>query len=272
MEPSVTRDSEDNNSEETRRQQRRLQGGIEEAHYVFRIRDRLRKEILVPLRKVLELLKVYIGANDWNLIPYKRVSSLAMKIYKGKFFKHDTERFKKYLEDVEASKSKIVVGALLPHEIIASLRDSDGGQVVELQWKRMLEDMLKLGKMKNCLAVCDVSGSLSGKSMEVCVALGLLVSELCDEPWKGKVITFSRDPALHLIKGERLQSKTDFKKRMHWEMNTDFQKVFDLLLQVAVNGKLKPENMINRIFVFSDMEFDQASRNRWETDYKVGLH
>ncbi|KAL6208013.1 hypothetical protein ACLB2K_018965 [Fragaria x ananassa] len=100
----------------------------------------------------------------------------------------------------------------------------------------MVEDMLKLGKMKNCLAVCDVSGSMSGKPMEVCVALGLLVSELCDEPWKGKVITFSRDPALYLIKGESLQWKTDFIRRMHWGMNIDFQKMFDLLLQVAVIG------------------------------------
>lgn len=68
------------------------------------------------------------------------------------------------------------------------------------------------------------------------MALGLLVSELCDEPWKGKVITFSRDPALYLIKGESLQWKTDFIRRMHWGMNIDFQKMFDLLLQVAVIG------------------------------------
>ncbi|KAI5330395.1 hypothetical protein L3X38_029793 [Prunus dulcis] len=56
---------------------------------------------------------------------------------------------------------------------------------------------------------------------------------------------------------------------MDWGMNTDFQKVFDLLLQVAVNGNLKPEHMIKRIFVFSDMEFDEASSNSWETDYEV---
>ncbi|KAI5330399.1 hypothetical protein L3X38_029797 [Prunus dulcis] len=56
---------------------------------------------------------------------------------------------------------------------------------------------------------------------------------------------------------------------MEWGMNTDFQKVFDLLLQVAVNGNLKPEHMIKRIFVFSDMEFDQASSNSWETDYEA---
>lgn len=52
-------------------------------------------------------------------------------------------------------------------------------------------------------------------------------------------------------------------------MNTDFQKVFDLILEVAVNGKLKEDQMVKRLFVFSDMEFDKASRNNWETDYEA---
>ncbi|KAL6281567.1 hypothetical protein ACE6H2_018448 [Prunus campanulata] len=56
---------------------------------------------------------------------------------------------------------------------------------------------------------------------------------------------------------------------MEWGGNTNFQKVFDLLLQVAVKGRLKPEHMIKMIFVFSDMEFDQASTNSWETDYQI---
>lgn len=37
---------------------------IEEAHYAYRMRDRLRKEVLVPLRKALELSEVYIGQNQ----------------------------------------------------------------------------------------------------------------------------------------------------------------------------------------------------------------
>ncbi|KAL6188180.1 hypothetical protein ACLB2K_039573 [Fragaria x ananassa] len=36
-------------------------------------------------------------------------------------------------------------------------------------------------------------------------------------------------------------------------------KVFELLLQVDVDGNLKPEQMIKRVYVFSDMEFDQAT-------------
>ncbi|KAK2429591.1 hypothetical protein QL285_028016 [Trifolium repens] len=243
--------------------------GVEEAHYAYRVRDRLRKDVLVPLRKVLELPEVFIGANQWSLIPYNRVASVAMKLYKEKFLKHDKERFEKYLEDVKSGKTTIAAGALLPHEIIGSLGDGDGGEVAELQWKRMVDDLLKKGKMRNCLAVCDVSGSMYGIPMEVSVALGLLVSELSDEPWKGKVITFSANPQLHVIQGDNLRSKTDFVRDMDWGGNTDFQKVFDRILDVAVNGNLKEDQMIKRIFVFSDMEFDEASKNPWETDYQT---
>ncbi|KAK6241800.1 hypothetical protein SCA6_007189 [Theobroma cacao] len=106
--------------------------GIEEAHYAYRVRDRLRKEVLVPLHKVLELLEVYIGANKWDSIPYNKVASVAMTFYKEKFLKHDKWRFSKYLEDVKAGKSTIAADALLPHEIITSLDDNDDGDVLEL--------------------------------------------------------------------------------------------------------------------------------------------
>ncbi|KAE8009142.1 hypothetical protein FH972_005595 [Carpinus fangiana] len=76
-----------------------------------------------------------------------------------------------------------------------SLLDDDAAiQVADLQWKRMVEDLSKKGKLGNCLAVCDISGSMFGTPWEVSVAMGLLVSDLSEEPWKGKVITFSESP------------------------------------------------------------------------------
>ncbi|KAK2373876.1 hypothetical protein QL285_074880 [Trifolium repens] len=248
--------------------------GVEEAHYAYRVRDRLRKDVLVPLRKVLELPEVFMSANQWGLIPYNRVASTAMAFNAEFFLKYDKERFEKYLEDVKAGKTTIAPGVLLAHEyVLESSRVVGTGDVYELQWKRMVDDLLKKGKMRNCLAVCDVSrsmnGSLNGASMQVSVALGLLVSELSDEPWKGKVITFSAKPHLHLIQGDDLKSKSEFSRKMDWGMNADLQKVFDCILEVAVNGNLKEDQMIKRIFVFSDMEFDQASANSWETDYQA---
>lgn len=74
--------------------------------------------------------------------------------------------------------------------------------------------------MKNCLAICDVSGSMAGTPMELSVALGVLVSELSVEPWKGKLITFSNNRKLQIIEGEDLISKVEFVRHMEWGMNT----------------------------------------------------
>ncbi|XP_060186472.1 uncharacterized protein LOC132615896 [Lycium barbarum] len=241
----------------------------DDAHYAYRVRNRLRKDVLVPLHKALEIPEVYICANKWEELPYKRVPSVAMKMYKKLFYKHDKKRFEQYLDDVKSGKTTIAAGALLPHEIIASLDDSTGPGVAELQWERMVNDLAKKGKLTNCMAVCDVSGSMIRTPMEVSVALGLLISELSEEPWKGKLITFSENPEFHIVKGENLSQKTGFIRRMEWGSNTDFQQVFDKILEVAVKGKLSEGQMIKRLFVFSDMEFDQASRRPWETDYQV---
>ncbi|XP_073025467.1 uncharacterized protein [Primulina eburnea] len=245
--------------------------GIGEDQYVFRVRNRLRKEVLVPLHQVLKLPEVYMSAKQWEAVPYERVASVAMRNYTDIFLHRDNKRFKEYLENVKAGNAKITAGALLPHEIIEkNSKGSSGAAIVsELQWKRIVDDLLKKGKLTNCLAVCDVSGSMYGTPMEVAVALGLLVSELSEEPWKGHVITFSAEPELHLIKPGNLRSKTEFIRNMDAGYNTDFQRVFDRILEVAVNGNLGEDKMIKRLFVFSDMEFDEASVSPWETDYMV---
>ncbi|KAJ6838501.1 uncharacterized protein M6B38_321130 [Iris pallida] len=245
---------------------------LEDEHYAYRVRLRLRRDVLVPLREALDLPEVYMSGGRWGSPPYSRVASVAMKNYTKIFKKHDEERFDEYLSKVKEGKAKIAAGALLPHEILASVReeDDDGtNEVAELQWQRMVRDMTEKGSLKSCIAVCDVSGSMGGNPMEVCIALGILTSEVSEEPWKGRVITFSGNPQLHKIEGGSLKEKMRFVRSMDWGMNTDFQKVFDRLLEVAVEGKLEKEKMIRRIFVFSDMEFDQASANNWGTDYEV---
>ncbi|CAN6246944.1 unnamed protein product [Urochloa humidicola] len=243
---------------------------LADEHYAYRARERLRKAALVPLRRALKLPEVFISARAWGSVSYTRVASVAMSNYKELFLKHDADRFNAYLADVKSGKKKIAAGALLPHEIVSSsLSDEDDGGVADLQWQRMVDDMRALGKLSNCVAVCDVSGSMSGIPMDVCVALGLLVSELSEEPWRGRVITFSERPELHRIAGETLAEKASFVRDMDWGMNTDFQAVFDKVLEVAAGAGLAPEKMVRRVLVFSDMEFDQASARPWETDYEA---
>ncbi|KAF8691908.1 hypothetical protein HU200_040027 [Digitaria exilis] len=235
---------------------------LSEEHYAYSVLRRLRREVLVPLRKVLELPEVYMSAQRWSELPYTRVASVAMRRYKDLFKKHDEARFDKYLEDVEAGKAKIAAdrGRRLPRR---------GRRRFGAAWRRMVEDLRKKGSLSNCIAVCDVSESMSGTPMEVCVALGLLISELSEKPWAGRVITFSSTPQIHKIEGKTLAQKMSFIKRMDWNMNTNFQAVFDRILHMAVDGRLAKDKMIRTVFVFSDMEFDQASFRPWETDYQA---
>ncbi|KAE9453044.1 hypothetical protein C3L33_15059, partial [Rhododendron williamsianum] len=196
---------------------------IEEAHYAYKVRNRLRREVL-SLSTSPEIRSLHMRSK-WKT-SLQRVPSVAMKLYKKLFYKHERSVrgvFRKGEEREEHNRA----GALLPHEIIKSLDDDTGPEVAELQWKRMVDDMAKKGKLTNCMAICDVSGSMEGIPMEVSVALGLLISELSEKPWKGKLITFSANPQLHQIKGDSLQSKTEFIRDMDWGVNTDFQKVFE---------------------------------------------
>ncbi|KAI3935271.1 hypothetical protein MKW92_013259 [Papaver armeniacum] len=187
----------------------------------------------------------------------------------------------------ENKKYKIASGALLPYQIIQSLRyeEENDCSLAELQWKRMVEDLSRMGKLKDGLAIADVSGSMTGTPMDVSVALGLLISEMSHEPWKGKLITFTQNPELKKIEGETLRSKTEFIRRMECGFPPGFKKVFDQILHVAVEGNLKEDQMIKRLFVFTDMEFHEANSGysphtyshlsgrdaaeKWETDYQV---
>ncbi|CAN6200936.1 unnamed protein product [Urochloa humidicola] len=242
-----------------------LPENLEEEYYAYRVRRLLHKEALVPLRCALKLPEIFMSAKAWGEVVYSRVASVAMKNYKDFFEKHDAERFGLFLADVKSGKAKIAAGALLPHEIL----EQKGDEVAALQWDRIVSDLRGIGTLNNCIAVCDVSGSMWGVAMDVCVALGLLVSELCEEPWHHRVITFSQQPQIHRVTGNTLWEKAQFIRHMDWGGNTNFQAVFDKILSVAVAGKLPPERMVKKVFVFSDMEFDEASSRPWETDYEA---
>ncbi|DBA76510.1 TPA: hypothetical protein ACH3X2_008568 [Trebouxia sp. C0005] len=251
--------------------------------YVARIKSLYHKQVLVPLRKCLDVPEVCMSANAWNEVKYARVASVCMRNNKGHFEKHDQERFTKYLQDVKAGKKKIASGALKPHQLVSEamrhtglleVQDfleadeveeytnrstSLGLETMELQWTSYVNNLKASGCLSNALAVCDVSGSMSGQPMEVAIALSMLVAEVTAPPFNETVCTFSAQPQLHTIKGETLVQKVNELQRMDWGMNTDLNAVFTLILQRALASNILPEQMIETLFVFSDMQFDEAT-------------
>lgn len=52
-------------------------------------------------------------------------------------------------------------------------------------------------------------------------------------------------------------------ERMGWDMNTDLNAAFQLVLDRACAADIPPEQMLDTIFIFSDMQFDQAVGGQW---------
>ena len=121
-----------------------------------------------------------MGAGRWAEIKYSAVPAICMKLCKILFAEHDEVRFSAYLEKVAKGEAKINVGALQPHDLIKSAQETDGS-VAMLQWAALVEQVRSHAQLQDCIAVCDVSGSMEtlaapGVScMDVAMALSLLI-------------------------------------------------------------------------------------------------
>ncbi|QRV87398.1 hypothetical protein RhiJN_15416 [Ceratobasidium sp. AG-Ba] len=274
------------------------------------LRGYYRRWIISPLRRFTDVTEVKMAGNNWDKIDYRHVPSECMKNNKGHFFKHDEKRLTDYLADVATGKSKISGATLLPHDLliealkatqaapsgdkhtpeaavkaeIARRLGESNKQIIEAQWNSLLDRMRESGALDNSLALVDVSGSMGSigylpekKSPHVqpifpAVALGILLAQLAKPPFKDMFITFSATPELLTLKPGGLAEQARWMIGTDWGMNTNYEAVFlKLLLPTAVENKVKPEDMVKRLFVFSDMQFDESqtgdSDGGWETTH-----
>jgi hypothetical protein len=112
---------------------------------------------------------------------------------------------------------------------------------------------------ENAIAVVDVSGSMSGTPMEVAIGLGIYLAEHAKGVYKDRFITFSGNPKLQKVEGNSLATKVNGLRKADWDMNTDIEKVFKLILDAAVTNKIPQEEMLDKLYIISDMEFDAAT-------------
>jgi hypothetical protein len=283
------------------------------------LRSFYQRWVLTELRQISACPEPLMASRRWTEINYSRVPSICMNNNGGHFFAHDPKGFEKYLVKVESGKGSISGAAILPHELVAqiiALKNKFAGgkkgkkskkkltipavvearkaltetkaRVIEAQWTTLIESLREAGTLDNCIAVCDVSGSM-GRITEKydknrvspifgSVSLSLVLASLSKPPFDAGFITFSAEPQFVQVNlKQSLQEQVDFIANSEgWGVNTDFRAVFvDLLLPLAVKNKIKPDDMIKRLFVFSDMQFDASCDNQrqrknamsWETTY-----
>ena len=222
------------------------------------------RKLIVNLTNVVEQK---LCAKEFDKIEYKKVPSKAFAKYHRAFTKNDESRFTAFLSDVKEGKEKINAGAIFPHDIIRPyLHGEESSDAITEQWNALPNYME--GSNERLLPVCDTSGSMDGTPLEVSVSLGLYISERNEGIFKDAFVTFSQYPKMQYLKGN-VYERTKQLSRADWDMNTNIEATFKMLLNNAVSMDLDEEEMPTKLLIISDMEFDAAidSNSGWSEEH-----
>jgi hypothetical protein len=217
------------------------------------------RKMLVELTNVVE---TPMCAGEFNTINYEHVPSLAMSRYSKAFQIRDNERFGAYKSALASGDAKVNASAVYPYDVTKNLVHGDSDLAVE-QWKALPNFME--GANERVLPVCDVSGSMdttiggNTTAMEVCISLGLYISERNEGAFKDAFVTFSSRPELQYLTGD-LKSRYRQLSNSDWGMNTNLEATFDMVLNQAIKHNVPTEEMPTCILIMSDMEFDSATK------------
>jgi len=233
------------------------------------ISDEKYRKTLSSLRKGL-IIENNLRTKDYTF-DYDKVPSNAYNKYTEAFIRNDNDRYSDFLDAVEKGEKKINAGVIYPYQIIQKVgalkynyspEKPELIKALDLQWKAIPRSEY----MSNTIVVRDGSGSMLWNGgnvapMDVATSLAILLSEQLPAPFKDTFITFSANPQLIKLKEGTIYDKYIQIEAYDECSNTDIAKVYNLLLKVALSNKVKPEDMIKRVVIISDMEFDYAVDN-----------
>ena len=230
---------------------------------VSKLKEKEYRTILSVLRKYIDVTERKMCEKEWGEIKYENVPSRANLNYNNAFLKHDEERRRKFLEQVQKGEKKINSGKLYPHDIVHKYRSSYKREdsTLEELWKALPKK-----EIANTLVVADGSGSMTstiGKTnvscLDVANALAIYFAEHNKGEFYNQYITFSENP--QLVKFDSKDSLCDkiYKCMCHNEVaNTNIEAVFDLILDTAIQNNMVQDEMPKNILIISDMEFDNC--------------
>ena len=221
------------------------------------------RKTLSTLRERINVLERLMSAGRWQDIQFDKIPSKAGLIYRNAFARRDILA-KKYEAFAKSKDTKVNADALYPNDV--------AHRAFAMRYNTNLEDPTRLmlqkywdnlkdfynGREENGIAVVDVSGSMSGTPMEAAVSMGAYIADKAHGPFANHFITFSAHPELVRFEGVDIVDKLNRCTRADWGMNTNVQAVFDMLLDTAMKQNVKAEDMPDKLFIFSDMEFDEC--------------
>lgn len=235
-------------------------------------------------RKSLKLIETYLSDKDYDPIEVSHIPSRAFNKYQSALVRHIPDKMDKFYSEVSDGTKKVKVSGITPDEIVSPLINDlscwwdDSSNInksqmrlIEESWKEMIKNNKDIG---NSLVVADVSGSMTGKPMEVSVSLAMLFGQAMTGEFHNTFMTFASTPQLIKL-SDNDSLRESVKKVLHadWDTSTDIDAVFEKILDTAKNNHLEQKDMPERIVIISDMQFDSAVSDkphieRWKESFK----
>lgn len=239
------------------------------------------RKALTALRARIRIIENNLRQKDYTF-DYEAQPSRALLKYRQAFYRNDCERYEDFKHRVEAGKAKMNTSTLTPYDVIepimrqdlcslffdahADMTDSER-HTLDLTWR----NLPRYEGNDDTLVVVDGSGSMySGNPIAISVAISLAIymAEHIRGEFKNHFITFSSAPQLVEIKGNDIYEKVEHCMQYNEIANTNIEEVFRLILDTAVANHMTQDDMVKRIVIVSDMEFDCCAENASLTNFE----
>ena len=236
------------------------------------------RKVLVSLRAEIKLMENYLREKDYSF-SYEKQPSKALYKYRLAFLRNDRERYYAFLEKAETNPSVMNTGTLTPYDVAASIIHKEmAKEEITEEERRSLDVTWKAlpdyTGAENALAVVDGSGSMycnwgSGyMPAAVAQSLGIYFAEHNKGCFHNHFITFSENPRLVEVQGRDIVDKLTYCVSFDECANTDLQSTFDLILKTAIQNKAKQEEIPEKLYIISDMEFDYCANHAEMTNFE----
>ena len=244
------------------------------------------RKMLTLLRSMLHLPENFMCSGRWSQINMQKVPSVCMSRQKKSFLNEGSkvrtaeDRVMcrdNFIQLLGSGQIKLNGAQLFPHVLVENILQEPNAsaavkQIINLQWDTLREDIrskINPVGLGNLLPVVDVSGSMHGTPMFVAIAMGVLASELGNQRFGNKVITFSETPEWHHCDpADTFFDRVVKMSNMEWGYNTDVYKTMQLIQDDICEKKMLQHDIPNLLFI-SDMQFDCAeSSGNWNLVYK----
>ena len=263
------------------------------------------RKILSKLRDRLNIVEKHITNKEYEKIDYISVPSKAMVKYRSLFFTKDEVKFKKFIEELKASKKTkydnlfmndfvkmylkdLMNIGVLPFSGITikdayqisisriiknlSLKELEDRQILLQRFRdeknlinAMWKKQSKIEFDKNVLVIADTSGSMQGTPFETAISLAIYISQNNKSEQWRNKFMIFSSNCVEYSYDKDAEFIDIIDEIPLIVDNTNIDRVFKKILNDSLEKKLP---QLDKVIIISDMEFDEVQDKKDMSNFK----